>query len=94
MRLKILIPGIQCVGRDNKLFDIAVKDLKYYLAFKWGMDTYDAREFNSAKNIVEVNSALCEACGSCIVACPSGASQQLNFSDTQIKEMVKAILSE
>jgi heterodisulfide reductase subunit A len=55
---------------------------------------YDAREFNSAKNVVEVNVAKCEACGSCIVACPSGATQQLNFADIQIKEMVKVILSE
>jgi len=53
---------------------------------------YDAREYNSAKNIVEVNVAKCEACGSCVVACPSGATQQLNFSDSQIKKMVKAIL--
>jgi len=55
---------------------------------------YDAREFNSAKNIVEVNAAKCEACGSCVVTCPSGASQQLNFTDSQIKGMVKAILAE
>jgi len=54
---------------------------------------YDARELNKAKGVVEVNAAKCEACGSCVVACPSSASQQLNFSDSQIKNMVKAILS-
>lgn len=54
---------------------------------------YDAREFNPAKKIVEVNAAKCEACGSCVVACASSASQQLNFSDSQIKGMIKAILS-
>ncbi len=55
---------------------------------------YDAREFNAAKNVVEVNAARCEACGSCVVACPSGATQQLNFADSQITAMLKAILSE
>ncbi len=55
---------------------------------------YDAREFNAAKNIVEVNAARCEACGSCVVTCPSGATQQLNFADSQITAMLKASLSE
>jgi len=55
---------------------------------------YDAREFNAVKNIVDVNAAKCEACGSCIVACPSGASQQLNFADSQINKMVNAILAD
>jgi heterodisulfide reductase subunit A len=55
---------------------------------------YDAREFNEAKNVVEVNSAKCEACGSCVVTCPSGATQQLNFADSQITAMLKATLSE
>jgi len=58
-----------------------------------GVCPYDARTLNREKGIVEVNEVLCEACGACSAACPSGAAQQRNFTDTQLKNMVKAILS-
>jgi len=55
---------------------------------------YDARKLNTEEGIVEVNEVLCEGCGSCSAACPSGAAQQKNFTDTQLSNMVKAILAE
>ena len=58
-----------------------------------GVCPYDARKLNREKGIVEVNEVLCEACGACSAACPSGAAQQRNFTDAQLKNMVKAILS-
>ena len=51
---------------------------------------YDAREYDEERNVVIVNEALCEGCGSCVAACVSGATQQKNLSDSQIKSMVTA----
>jgi heterodisulfide reductase subunit A len=53
---------------------------------------YDAREYDEEKEIVIVNEALCEGCGSCVAACVSGATQQKNLSDSQIKSMITASL--
>jgi heterodisulfide reductase subunit A len=53
---------------------------------------YDAREFDEEKSIVKVNDLLCEGCGACVVSCPSGATQQRNLTDDQIRQMVKAVL--
>jgi heterodisulfide reductase subunit A len=55
---------------------------------------YDAREFDEEEGIVRVNELLCEGCGACVVSCPSGATQQKNLTDEQIREMVKASLGE
>ena len=55
---------------------------------------YDARKLNKEEGIVEVNEVLCEGCGSCSASCPSGAAQQKNFTDTQLVNMVKAILKD
>jgi len=55
---------------------------------------YDARKLNAEKKIVEVNEVLCEGCGACSSACPSHAAQQKNFTDAQLKNMVKAILTQ
>lgn len=55
---------------------------------------YDAREFDEEKGIVQVNELLCEGCGACVVSCPSGATQQRNLTDDQIRQMVQAVLGE
>ena len=55
---------------------------------------YDAREFDEKEGIVRVNELLCEGCGACVVSCPSGATQQKNLTDEQIREMVKASLGD
>jgi len=54
---------------------------------------YDARQLNREKHVVEVNEVLCEGCGACAAACPAGAAQQRNFKDTQLVNMIKAILT-
>ena len=53
---------------------------------------YLAREIDEEDHIAKVNEVLCEGCGSCISACPSSASQQKNFKDDQINDMICAIL--
>ncbi|MBL7149169.1 MAG: CoB--CoM heterodisulfide reductase iron-sulfur subunit A family protein [Candidatus Cloacimonetes bacterium] len=53
---------------------------------------YGAREIDEEEQIAKVNEVLCEGCGSCISACPSSASQQKNFKDEQINNMISAIL--
>jgi heterodisulfide reductase subunit A len=55
---------------------------------------YEAREFDEEKGIVRINEALCMGCGCCVAACPSGASQQRNLVDHQIRRMLEVILGE
>jgi heterodisulfide reductase subunit A len=55
---------------------------------------YDARQFDEEKGVVTVNELLCEGCGACVVSCPTGATQQKNLTDSQIREMVKAVLGD
>jgi len=59
-----------------------------------GVCPYDARELDKEKMVVKVNAALCQGCGSCSAACPSGAAQQRNLIDRQIEEMVVSVLGE
>ena len=55
---------------------------------------YQAREFDPEKKVAKVNEVLCEGCGACVAACPAGASQQKNYKDGQIYEMITAALEE
>lgn len=54
---------------------------------------FSAISFVAEKGISSVNEALCKGCGTCVVACPSGAMQQHLFSDDQIFEEIKGVLS-
>jgi len=53
---------------------------------------YGARVIDPKKKIALVEEVLCESCGSCIAACPTGASQQKNLTDSQLSNMLNAIL--
>jgi heterodisulfide reductase subunit A len=54
--------------------------------------SYDAIEFDEEKKIVKVNEILCQGCGSCTAICPSGVSQQNEFTKKQVISMIDACL--
>lgn len=54
---------------------------------------FSAISFVDDKNVSEINEALCKGCGTCVAACPSGAAQQHLFTDEQIFEEIKGVLS-
>jgi heterodisulfide reductase subunit A len=54
---------------------------------------YSAIAFDKVKNASVVNGALCKGCGTCVASCPSGALQQNLFSDEQIYDEIKGVLS-
>lgn len=41
-----------------------------------------------------MNELLCEGCGTCVAACPSGAMRMKNQTDDQVKRMIRVALGE
>jgi heterodisulfide reductase subunit A len=39
--------------------------------------------------VCEVNPAICTGCGSCAVACPTGAASVFHFDDEKVLTMVE-----
>ncbi|MGI6454698.1 MAG: 4Fe-4S binding protein [bacterium] len=58
-----------------------------------GLCPYNAITMDSERKIREINQAVCKGCGTCVAACPSGAAQQHLFTDEQIFEEMKGMLS-
>jgi heterodisulfide reductase subunit A len=55
---------------------------------------FTAITFDKEKGISEINDALCKGCGTCVSACPSGASQQYHFRDNQILAEIEGLFIE
>jgi heterodisulfide reductase subunit A len=55
---------------------------------------FKARELDVDTKKVKVVEVLCEGCGACTAACPTGAAQQRNLTDDQLTSMVEATLAE
>ena len=54
---------------------------------------YSAIVFNEETEKASVNGALCKGCGTCVATCPSGALQQNLFTDEQIFQEIKGVVS-
>jgi len=57
------------------------------------MCPFSAISIKAEKNVAEVNGALCKGCGTCVATCPSGAMQQNLFTDEQIFNEIKGVMS-
>jgi len=51
---------------------------------------YDARVRDEESNEIVVREALCQGCGACAVACPSGAAKLRGFRDRQVFSLIDA----
>ena len=53
---------------------------------------YNAIEFDEAKGVSHVITALCKGCGTCVGACPAGAITGAHFNNEQIFAEIEGIL--
>ncbi len=56
------------------------------------MCPYNAIEFDAAKEVSHVITALCKGCGTCVAACPAGAITGAHFNNQQIFAEIEGIL--
>ena len=52
---------------------------------------YGARTKDEKEGVVVVLEALCQGCGACVVACPSGAAVLRGLSEKQVLSMMDAV---
>jgi heterodisulfide reductase subunit A len=56
------------------------------------MCPYSAIEFRPEQKVSEVITALCQGCGTCVAACPSGIITGAHFTRAQLAAQVEGIL--
>jgi heterodisulfide reductase subunit A len=56
-----------------------------------GLWPFTAITYDKEKGISVINDALCQGCGTCVAACPSGVSKQKHFRDAQIFAEIEGI---
>ncbi len=53
---------------------------------------YNAIEFDEAKGVSRVITAMCKGCGTCVAACPAGVIRGSHFSNDQVFAEIEGIL--
>ena len=56
------------------------------------MCPYNAIEFNEEESVSEVITALCQGCGTCVAACPSGSITGAHFTNNQLISQIEGLL--
>ena len=56
------------------------------------MCPYNAIVFHEDRNVSEVITALCQGCGTCVAACPSGIISGAHFTNDQVLSEIEGIL--
>lgn len=56
------------------------------------MCPYNAIEFDAARNVSHVITALCKGCGTCVSACPAGVITGAHFNNKQIFAEIQGVL--
>mgnify|MGYP003297874023 CR=1 FL=1 len=76
----------------------AIEEHSIYVEIEMGIsaECYEEKEINDhgireVRRVAVVNNALCQGCGACTVACPSGSMDLQGFSNRQIIAEVDAI---
>jgi heterodisulfide reductase subunit A len=53
---------------------------------------FHAISFIEERGVTEINSALCQGCGTCVAGCPAGAIQGSGFSNEQVLAQIEGLL--
>ena len=53
---------------------------------------YDARKIDEVSGIAIVLNDLCKGCGTCVISCPNGASQQYDYEQATMMEVLTEII--
>ena len=56
------------------------------------MCPYNAIEFIEEEGVSEVITALCQGCGTCVAACPSGVITGAHFTNDQLLSQIEGLL--